>query len=168
MRSKVAVLAIFAALISVFIPTVLAFWWAPAPPKVTIPVTTQVETIVEVTLTGTWSDYPILRDFCNKVFSVGDNIYGTRTGTGWVDKYVVTLTKAKTLRIGITFYSGNTGFIKWMNGAVNYIGGSTDSWISSRGTVVTPTLYLQPGKYEFLVGFTQSSRDPVPYLFKMG
>jgi len=170
MKFKVAgLLAVFTILMSVFlIPNAMALWWAPAPPKVVIPATTKVETTAEVTFTGTWSDYPISREFCSKVFSVDDTIHGTFTGTGLVDKYVVTLTNPKSLRIAITFYSGNTGFIKWLNGQVNYLGGSTDSWISSLGSVSMPTIYLQPGTYEFLVGFTQSSSAPVLYQFRIG
>jgi len=170
MRSKVAVgLAILAVTMSVLlVPGVVAFWWAPPPPKVIIPATTKVETLTEITLTGTWQDYPISRDFCSKYFTVGDDIYGTITGTGWVDKYVVTLTKAKSLRMSISFKSGNTGFIKWLNGEVSYQGGTTDSWISSYGSVSIPTLYLQPGTYEFLVGFIQASGAPVSYQLKLG
>jgi len=169
MRPKVAVWASLFTLMSLFlVSSAMGVWWGSPPPKVIIPESTKVETVAEITLTGTWLDYPISRVFCSEVFEVGDTIYGSFTGTGLVDKYVVTLNKAKSLRMSIKFYSGSTGFIKWLNGEVSYAAGSTDSWISNWGSVSMPILNLQPGTYEFLVGFTKAWGAPVLYEFKIG
>jgi len=162
-------LAIFTVLLSVFVVVnVKAAGGTSASSQVTIPASTLVETSADITFTGTWEDYYTSRQYCSQVFSVSDDIYGTFTGTGWVDKYVVTLTSAKLLRISISFRSGNTGFIKWMNGQVKYSDGSTDSWMSNSGSVSMPTLYLKPGTYEFQVGFTQASGAPMRYTFRIG